>query len=112
MQSSWQDATAGETDQYFFKMYFWEHPELLGPFWFESDPCPVGPLFLWLLLLAPVRSVTLDYYQSIFGNFVEVEGTACHDGLAPAVQHAAMLHSSFDSQCGWSLVFFMSCRLA
>jgi hypothetical protein len=23
-----QDAIAGETDQYFFKMYFWEHPEL------------------------------------------------------------------------------------
>eukprot|EP00913_Durusdinium_trenchii_P020614 g19360.t1 len=37
-----QDAAGGETDQYFFKMYFWEHPE----------------------------SVTLDYHQSIFGNFV------------------------------------------
>ncbi|CAJ1403440.1 unnamed protein product [Effrenium voratum] len=64
-----QDATGGETDQYFFKMYFWEHPEL----------------------------VTLDYHQSIFGNFVEVEAVACHDGWRPrcSMQPCCTVSDSF-----------------
>ncbi|CAK9032158.1 Asparagine synthetase [glutamine-hydrolyzing] 1 (Glutamine-dependent asparagine synthetase 1) [Durusdinium trenchii] len=64
-----QDAAGGETDQYFFKMYFWEHPE----------------------------SVTLDYHQSIFGNFVEVEGKPCHDGWRPrcSMQPCCTVSDSF-----------------
>jgi hypothetical protein len=30
-----------------------------------------------------LRSVTLDYHQYIFGNFVEVEGAVCRDGWRP-----------------------------
>lgn len=64
-----QDAIAGETDQYFFKMYFWEHPE----------------------------SVTLDYHQYIFGNFVEVEGAVCRDGWRPrcSMQPCCTVSDSF-----------------
>ena len=56
---------------------------------------PFVPL---VVVVAPVRSVTLDYYQSIFGNFVEVEGTACHDGWRPRCSMqpcctAALTHS-------------------
>ena len=56
---------------------------------------PFVPL---VVVVARVRSVTLDYYQSIFGNFVEVEGTACHDGWRPRCSMqpcctAALTHS-------------------
>jgi len=50
-----RDAAGGETDQYFFKLYFWEHPE----------------------------TVMLDYHQDIFGNFLEVEHSTCYDGWKP-----------------------------
>lgn len=50
-----EDAVGGETDQYFFKLYFWEHPDV----------------------------VVLDYHQIIFGNFLEVEPHPCYDGWKP-----------------------------
>jgi len=63
------DAAGGETDQYFFKLYFWQHPEV----------------------------VALDYHQSIFGNFLEVESSPCYDGWQPrcAVQPCCTLSDSF-----------------
>eukprot|EP00927_Polykrikos_kofoidii_P059952 TRINITY_DN5503_c0_g3_i1.p1 TRINITY_DN5503_c0_g3~~TRINITY_DN5503_c0_g3_i1.p1 ORF type:complete len:985 (-),score=157.67 TRINITY_DN5503_c0_g3_i1:568-3522(-) len=50
-----QDSAGGETDQYFFKLFFWEHPDV----------------------------VVLDYRQAIFGNFLEVERKECGDGWKP-----------------------------
>jgi len=50
-----EDATGGETDQYFFKLFFWENQDLIA----------------------------LDYHQSLFGNFLEVEHSECYDGWQP-----------------------------
>lgn len=50
-----EDAAGGETDQYFFKLFFWEHQDLIA----------------------------LDYHQSLFGNFLEVEHSECYDGWQP-----------------------------
>jgi len=49
------DAAGGETDQYFFKQFFWRHPEV----------------------------VALDHRQLIFGNFLEVERATCNDSWRP-----------------------------
>lgn len=63
------DAAGGETDQYFFKLHFWEHPD----------------------------EIALDYHQSIFGNFLEVEGVPCYDGWRPtcAAQPCCTLSDDF-----------------
>lgn len=50
-----ENSAGGETDQYFFKVYFWTHPEV----------------------------VAMDYYQGIFGNFLEVKRQPCENGWRP-----------------------------
>lgn len=70
---------------------------------------PFVPL---VVVVARVRSVTLDYYQSIFGNFVEVEGTACHDGWRPRCSMQPCCTAALTHSVRGLWFFFMSCRLA
>jgi len=74
-----RECGSGESspDQYLFKKYFWRYGGVGAS---EKPPAVVSGS---TALSGEKKFIALDYYQSIFGNTIEIEQHACVDGWKP-----------------------------